>query len=58
MLETDDVHHKEACAIAAHVAAIAIYIREMNVSAAREGEIITNVGHAIMLALKDLPECQ
>jgi hypothetical protein len=52
--KAQDVHHREACAIAVHVEAIAHYIREMNVSLKREGEIAAYVAMALVAALNDL----
>lgn len=63
-MSCDDAHEQPAPvlpndkqlgdAIASHVAMIASYIREMQVSQEREGQLAANVGAAVMLALTQL----
>jgi hypothetical protein len=43
-------------AIAAHVVMIADYIRQMKVSPQRQGQLAANVGEAVLLALREMPE--
>ena len=47
---------EEGNAIAAHVAMIAHYIRKLEVSPEREGQLAANVAAAILLALREMPQ--